>query len=422
MVRRRFFLKSGAAALAGLGAAVNTPSFLGRVAAAGSASRRRVLVAIFQRGAMDGLNAVVPYGERAYYDLRPNLAIPRPGAASGSAIDLDGFFGLHPALGPFKPLYDEKQLAIVHAVGSPDGTRSHFDAQDYMESGTPGVKSTPDGWLNRYMQTSPDAKASSASPASPFRAVSMGANLPRALQGRAPAVAMTRINDFGIRGGMNGGAVEGGFEAIYAETADKALGAPGRETFEAVKLLRKVNPSQYRPAEGVNYPRGRFGESLRQTAQLIKADVGLEVAFTDIGGWDTHVNQGGVQGQLALRLTELAQGIAALYADLHEYSDEVLILTMTEFGRTARENGNRGTDHGHASAMFVLGGGVKGGRVYGKWPGLKPEQLNENRDLALTTDFRDLFAEIAKRHLGAGNPNAIFPGYEVREANFVGLL
>ncbi|MBX3278736.1 MAG: DUF1501 domain-containing protein [Acidobacteria bacterium] len=425
MVTRRFLLKSGSAALAGLGAAVNTPSFLGRVAAAGGANRRRVLVAIFQRGAMDGLNAVAPYGERAYYDLRPNLAIPRPGAAgaaNGSAIDLDGFFGLHPSLAPFKPLYDEKRLAIVHAVGSPDGTRSHFDAQDYMESGTPGVKSTPDGWLNRYMQSKPDSKASPSSPASPFRAVSMGANLPRALQGRAPAVAMTRINDFGIRGGMSGGAVEGGFESIYAETVDKALGAPGRETFEAVKLLKRVNPSQYQPADGVNYPRGRFGESLRQTAQLIKADVGLEVAFTDIGGWDTHVNQGGVQGQLALRLTELAQGIAALYADLREYSDEVLILTMTEFGRTARENGNRGTDHGHASAMFVLGGAVKGGRVYGRWPGLKPEQLNENRDLALTTDFRDLFAEIAKQHLGAGDLNAIFPGYEVKPANFVGLL
>lgn len=421
MATRRFFLKSGGVALAGLGAAVNTPSFLSRVAAIGNAGRRRVLVAIFQRGAMDALNAVVPHGDQAYYDMRPNLAIPRPGAAANAAaIDLDGFFGLHPSLAPFKPLYDEKRLAIVHAVGSPDGTRSHFDAQDYMESGTPGVKSTPDGWLNRYMQSNPDSKSASA--ASPFRAVSMGANLPRALQGRAPAVAMTRINDFGIRSGMDGSAVEGGFESIYAETVDKALGAPGRETFEAVKLLRKVNPSQYRPAEGVNYPRGRFGESLRQTAQLIKADVGLEVAFTDIGGWDTHVNQGGVQGQLALRLTELAQGIAALYADLHEHTDEVLILTMTEFGRTARENGNRGTDHGHASAMFVLGGGVKGGRVYGRWPGLKPEQLNENRDLALTTDFRNLFAEIARGHLGAKNLNAIFPGYEVKEANFVGLL
>jgi uncharacterized protein (DUF1501 family) len=420
MTTRRFFLKSSGLALASLGAVTNSPSFLTRaLAESNQKGKRRILVAIFQRGAMDGLNAVVPYGDSAYYDLRPTLAIPRPKAGEPTtAIDLDGFFGLHPALAPFKPIYDEKQLAIVHAVGSPDSTRSHFDAQDYMESGTPGIKSTSDGWLNRYLQSQIEPQAS------PFRAVALSANMPRAMQGKAPTIAMQRINDFALRAG-NGPAAQqtqGGFESMYSQTVDQALGGAGRETFEAVKLLKQVNPGQYQPAEGVTYPRGRFGESLRQVAQLVKSDIGLEVAFTDLGGWDTHTNQGAAQGQLALRLTDFAQGISALYADLKSRADEVVILTMTEFGRTARENGNRGTDHGHASVMFVMGGSVRGGKVYGRWPGLKTDQLNEGRDLALTTDFRDLFAEVAKKHLAAKNLNTIFPGYQIKEASFAGIL
>lgn len=419
MRSRRFFLKSSGLALVGLGAATSTPSFLERaLAETAQKGRRKILVAIFQRGAMDGLNAVVPFADAEYYSLRPTLAIARPGSGEQAAIDLDGRFGLHPALAPFKRLFDEKQLAIVHAVGSPDNTRSHFDAQDYMESGTPGVKSTADGWLNRYLQSKPEPQAS------PFRAVAMSANMPRAMQGKAPAVAMQRINDFTLRAGRGATAaqIEGGFESMYAQTVDTALGGTGRETFEAVKLLRKINPGQYRPAEGVNYPRGRFGESLRQVAQLVKSDIGLEVAFTDIGGWDTHANQGNAQGQLAVRLAELAGGIAALYADLEDRADDLVILTMTEFGRTARENGNRGTDHGHASAMFVLGGSVRGGKVYGEWPGLRREQLHEGRDLALTTDFRDLFAEIARNHLGAQSLNTIFPNHRIDPARFKGLI
>jgi uncharacterized protein (DUF1501 family) len=418
---RRFFLKSSGLALASLSAVTNAPSFLTRTLAQTQA-RKKVLITIFQRGAMDGLNAVIPYGEQNYYNLRPSLAVPRPGvnapAGQAAAIDLDGFFALHPALAPFKPIYDAGQLAIVHAVGSPDNTRSHFDAQDYMEAGTPGVKSTTDGWLNRYLQAKPDAQAS------PFRAVAMGPNLPRTMQGRAAALAINNLNDFGIRagGGAMSQAVQGGFEAMYSQTVNEALRGTGRETFEAVKLLKRVNPAQHQPAAGVVYPRGAFGDRLRQIAQLVKSDIGLEVAFTDIGGWDTHANQGAGQGQLAGRLTEFAQGIAALYADLKDRAGDVVILTMTEFGRTAKENGNRGTDHGHASAMFVLGGEVKGGKVYGKWPGLKTEQLYEGRDLALTTDFREVFAEAAKAHLRAGNLNTIFPGYQVNSANFKGLL
>lgn len=417
---RRFFLKNSGVALASLGVATMSPTFLTRtLAQTGKNGRRKILVAIFQRGAMDGLNAVVPYGEQAYYDLRPSIAVQRPKSGDAiTAIDLDGFFGLNPALAPFKPIYDSGQLAIVHAVGSPDNTRSHFDAQDYMEAGTPGVKSTTDGWLNRYLQAKPDPKAS------PFRAVVMGANLPRTMQGKAGTIAMNSINDFGIRagGGEMGQAVQGGFEAMYAQTVNDALRGTGKETFEAVKMLKQVNPGQYQPAAGVIYPRGQFGDRLRQVAQLVKSDIGLEVAFTDIGGWDTHANEGAGQGQLANRLTEFAGGISALYADLNERADEVVILTMTEFGRTAKENGNRGTDHGHASVMFLLGGAVKGGKVYGKWPGLKTNELYENRDLALTTDFRDIFAELAKTHLGASNLSAIFPGYQVNPANFKGLI
>ncbi len=425
-MNRRFFLKNSGVALASLGAVTMSPSFLTRtLAQANQNGRRKILIAIFQRGAMDGLSAVVPYGEPEYYNLRSSIAIPRPGGGAqggqpnqAPAIDLDGFFALHPALSSFKPVYDSGQLAIIHAVGSPDNTRSHFDAQDYMESGTPGVKSTSDGWLNRYLQANPDRKAS------PFRAVAMGANMPRAMQGKASAIAMNNISSFTIRagGGEMGQAIQGGFEAMYEQTVNDALRGTGKETFEAVKLLKRVNPTQYQPAAGVVYPRGQFGDRLKQIAQLIKSDIGLEVAFTDIGGWDTHANQGSSRGQLAIRLTELAQGISALYADLKDRADDVAIVTMTEFGRTARENGNRGTDHGHASVMFALGGSVKGGKVYGKWPGIKSGQLYEGRDLAITTDFRDVFAELANNHLGATNLNTIFPGYQVNPANFKGLI
>lgn len=421
---RRFFLKNSGIAFASLGVAMNSPSFLARtIAQTKTTGRRKTLIVIFQRGAMDSLNSVIPCGESTYYQLRPNIAVARPKndaqPNNPAAIDLDGFFALSPALASFKPIYDAGQLAIVHAVGSHDTTRSHFDAQDYMEAGTPGVKSTTDGWLNRYLQAKPDAKAS------PFRAVAMGPNLPRTLQGKAPSIAMNSINEFAIRGaggGQSAAAVQGGFEAMYEQTANQALRGTGHETFEAVKLLKRINPSQYQPAADANYPRGKYGDSLKQIAQLIKSDIGLEIAFADIGGWDTHANQGAGQGQLANRLLEFSQGIAALHADLKDRRDDVVILTMTEFGRTAKENGNRGTDHGHASCMFVLGGNVNGGKVLGKWPGLQSGQLYEGRDLAITTDFRDVFAEVAQRHLGATNLNLVFPGYQTKSSNFRGII
>ncbi|HEX5736570.1 MAG TPA: DUF1501 domain-containing protein [Blastocatellia bacterium] len=415
-VSRRFFLKSSGLALASFAAA---PSFLQRVALGQSAAGkdRPIIIALFQRGAADGVSMVVPFGDKSYAGARPQIAVPEPGARNADAsLDLDGFFALHPQLAPFMPVYRAGQLAIVHAVGSPDNTRSHFDAQDYMESATPGSKSTADGWLNRYMLAKKDAKAS------PFRAVAFSANIPRSLMGSAPALAMTNIADFGVRSGQGGGQVAQSFEALYAEGATDMLYGTGKEAFEAVKMLKRANPQQYRAANGANYPRTPYGQALLQIAQLIKSDLGLEVAFTDIGGWDTHANQGASRGQLANRLREFSSGIAALYQDLGDRMSNVVILTMTEFGRTIRQNGSGGTDHGHASCLFALGGPVKGGKVYGQWPGLANEQLYEGRDLALTTDFRDVFAEVAARHMGATNLSSIFPGYNPKQANFRGII
>jgi uncharacterized protein (DUF1501 family) len=418
-MNRRYFLKSGSIALASIGMSLSAPSFLERVVLGNTVTggKRKTLIAIFQRGAVDGLNMVVPFGESNYYELRRSIAIPKPETGNAeTAINLDGFFGLHPSMSAFKPLWDSKRLAIIHASGSPDNTRSHFDAQDYMESATPGVKSTSDGWLNRYLQSKKDAEESS------FRAVSMTRTMPRVLQGRASAVAMANLSDFAIRAGKSSANLQGGFEAIYAQRNNDALAGMGRETFAAVNYLKKANPAQYQPENGAQYPRNPFGNSLLQIAQLIKAGVGLEVAFTEIGGWDTHVNQGNSRGQLANLLQQFSSGIAALYQDLGQRMDAVVVLTMSEFGRTVRENGNRGTDHGHANAMFVMGNRVRGGKVYGRWPGLKSDQLHEGRDLALTTDFRDVFGEIATRHLGSTNAQTVFPGYALRDANFKNFL
>ncbi len=407
-------MKSGALALVTMGL---SPRFLRRTAFGmelPGAAKGKTLICLFQRGAADALNVVVPHGETSYYSLRPRIAIPRPSARLGggqAAIDLDGFFGLHPSLQPLKPLWDRGLLAPVHAVGSPSTTRSHFDAQDYMESGTPDVKSTPDGWLNRYLATKGTCEecASGSVRRSPFQAVAMTDQTPRILEGSAPAVAMTSLEAFTVRAGGSTSAAE--IEALYRTGSSDVVHASGSEMFDAVKMLRAANPQRYQPENGADYPRSQFGQRLREIAQLIKADVGMEIAFADVGGWDTHVNQGAATGQLANRLTDFAQSIAAMVTDLGDRMENVVILTMSEFGRMARENGNAGTDHGHAGAMFVIGGPVKGRKVHGKWPGLAPEQLYEGRDLALTTDFRAVFSEIASKHLGAAKLDAVFPGY-----------
>ncbi len=420
---RRYFLKAGGIGLASFGLMSVAPTFLHQFASAatlpttatGGYGKKKVLITIFQRGAVDGLNMVVPYGESEYYNLRSTIAIQKPNQNDG-AIDLDGFFGLHPSLKPFESFWKNKQLAIVHSAGSPDNTRSHFDAQDYMESATPGVKSTKDGWLNRVLQTQAEKDAS------PFRAVALNPQIPRSLMGRAPTIAMSNLADFAISAGAYTNSVQGGFEGIWQQKASDGLGDTGKETFEAVNYLKKANPSQYKAENGAQYPNSQLGRSLLQIAQLIKAGVGLEVAFAEIGGWDTHQAEGGARGQLANILRDFGASIAALATDLGKQMDDVVILTMSEFGRTAHENGTRGTDHGHANAMFVLGNSVKGGKVYGDWKGLKNDQLNEGRDLAVTTDFRDVFGEVAYKYSGNKNLDKIFPGYAAAPNKFKGFL
>ena len=408
---RRFFLRNGALAVASTAA---IPGFLMRAAMAEAVPGRR-LVVIFQRGAADGLNVVVPYAEPNYYTMRPGIGIP-----ANQVIDLNGFFGLHPALAPLQPLYAQGHLAIVHAAGSPDMSRSHFDAQDYMESGTPGVKSTEDGWLNRALQ-SEDLKHRQQHTA--FRALALGSQLPRTLAGRIPALAFSSVDKFSV-GGHNATPTPAAsaFEAMYGQSGDSLLHATGDETFEAVKMLRDANPAQYKPTPGVTYPNNEFGNNMRQIAQLLKADLGVETAFTDVGGWDTHQNQGGVTGQLADRLREFSSAIAAFWQDMGDGAENLTLVTMSEFGRTARQNGTGGTDHGHANAIFVLGGRVKGGKVYGRWPGLANEDLNEGRDLTVTTDFRQVLGELVAKNLGAANLDAVFPGAHLRPDRFLGLI
>ena len=410
-ITRRVFLRNSALAVVGTAA---LPSFLTRAAfGAETLGKNKRLVVIFQRGAADGLNIVVPHGEQAYYAMRPTINIPR-----NAVLDLDGFFGLHPSLAPFQPLWKQRHLAIVHAAGSPDATRSHFDAQDFMESGTPGVKITEDGWLNRAVHSLPPSQSNSA-----LRAIALGPTLPRILSGNEPAVAVNNLNDFGVGGkNPNAAPIANTFEAMYEHSVDSVLHGTGQETFEAVKMLKSADPARYTPASGADYPRGRFGDSLKQLAQLIKANLGVQVAFADIGGWDHHVNEGSTQGQIANVLREFSQSLAALWADLGNLAEDTVIVTMSEFGRTARENGNRGTDHGHANVMFVMGGPVRGGRVYGQWPGLQPHQLYEGRDLALTTDFRRVLGESVYRHLGNQNLATVFPGFDDQPAKLLRYL
>lgn len=410
MPTRRLFLKSSALAMFGVG---SIPTWLSRAlyAKEAPAERKKILIAIFQRGAVDGLNVVIPHGEPAYYASRPTISIPRPDGTELSAIDLDGRFGLHPSLRALKPLWDQRQLAIVEAVGSPDPTRSHFDAQDYMESGTPGLKATHDGWLNRALPLE--------SRPSPVRAVSLSPDLPRALRGKNEALAIENINDFKVKDAR----VAATFESMYGTSADQVLNGTGRETFEAIKIMQSIQKTPYAPANGVQYPGGRLGQSLQQIARLIKAEVGLEVAFTDVGGWDTHVNEVGPQphtGHLPNLLRDLGDALAAFSQDMGDRMAAITVVTMSEFGRTVRENGDRGTDHGHANVMFALGGSVRGGHVYGDWPGLEPEQLYEGRDLKVTTDFRMVLSEVVSKQLGNRDLATVFPGFKASRTQ--GLL
>ena len=412
-VTRRGFMKNGALALIGTSA---IPSFLSRsvlAEATTAAANNKKLVVIFQRGAVDGLNVVIPYREKNYYAMRPSIAIQQK-----EGIDLDGFFALHPQMAAFKPLYDSGQLAIVHAAGSPDPSRSHFDAQDYMESGTPGVKATDDGWLNRALQAEQLEGMQSA-----FRAVALGVQVPLTLAGRVPAIALNNLANFSVAGrGPQVAPIANTFQAMYDASSDAVLHGTAQETFDAVKMLRSTDPARYQPAAGALYPTTPFGNSLKQIAQLLKANLGVEAAFTDIGGWDTHQNQGAASGQLANRLKDFSDSISAFWLDMGADAGNVTLVTMSEFGRTVRQNGTGGTDHGHANVMFLLGGQVKGGKVYGKWPGLADEQLNEGRDLKVTTDFRNVLGELASKTLGSRNLEAVFPGAQLKREAFLNFI
>ena len=410
---RRALVKGGGLALLSLSLG-GIPPFLWRAArAAGdplSHGRRRVLVTIFQRGAMDGLMAVTPIDDPALAEARPNLFMSLRDTENG-LTDLDGRFALHPAFAALAPLYGEGRLAVVPGVGSTYKTRSHFDAQDYMETGTPGVKGTASGWLNR-------AAGLLGRGGSPARSVALADKLPRSLYGDRPAIAVDDLQSFGIRVPADLQASErlrAGFASMYAGSGKRLVRRVGKESFEAVEVLRKANWREYQPTDGANYPESDLGRRLRQVAMLIKSEVGLEVAFTETPGWDTHVRQGTATGSFSNRATDLSLAMAAFWADLGTYQDDVVLLTMTEFGRTVSQNGSLGTDHGRGSCLFVLGNRVDGGRVHGTVPErLVRDALEDGRDLPVTTDFRSVFAEVAGEHLhiDRSRDGAMFPGWE----------
>lgn len=403
-------MKSGAMALfaAGFG---GVPTFIARAAGSGKIlspyKKNKVLVCIFQRGAMDGLMAVSPYSDPFLKTLRPTLYMS-PAETEGKMIDLDGRFGLHPSLSAFAPFFSEGRMAIVHGVGSPNTTRSHFDAQDYMESGTPFSKSTGSGWLNR-------AVGLLGHEGTPFRAVSLTSSLPRSLYGDNESLAINNLQEFAIQ--MRGNPLATNlaaksFESLYDQTSSQILNKTGKESFDAMKMLNVNNIKNYQPANGVVYPNSPLGNSLKQIATLIKMDVGMEVAFAESGGWDTHFNQGTVNGALGRNLKDFSDCIAAFWKDMDAYQDEVTVMTMTEFGRTAHQNGTGGTDHGRASCLFVLGNDVKGGKVYNNMKSLAKEELEDGRDLPVSTDFRSVFSAVANRHLRINENKILFPQWE----------
>jgi uncharacterized protein (DUF1501 family) len=401
MLTRRFFVRGSALVMAGAGA---VPSWLGRAAAA-TQGKKKTLVAIFQRGAADGLSIVAPFGDKRYAELRPTIGVSAPGnpQRQPNGIDLDGFFAFHPQLDALKPLWDKQQLAIVEATGSPDPSRSHFDAQDFMESGTPGAKGN--GWLNRALAP-PTPKTS------PLRAVAMGAQLPRTLWGDRSAIAVADMQQYKM-----GEETASVVESMYASSSDKPLETAGKDAFAAMKMIQWLTSGNYSPDNRAQYGGSELGRNLQQVARLIKADAGVEAAFAEIGGWDHHQNE---QQQMPNLLRQFGQALCGFAQDMGDRMEDIVLVTMSEFGRTAQENGDNGTDHGHGSLMMVLGGPVRGGKVYGRWPGLQKEQLYEGRDLDVTTDFRAVLGELVSGHLGQKDIAQVFPGFKPGEQ--LGLL
>lgn len=416
MTSRRGFIKAGGLALFGMSLG-GIPGFL-EDAVAGTMSpglfkKKKILVCIFQRGAMDGLMAVTPFNDEHLKAARPSIFMSAAKSTTGkSLIDLDGKFGLHPSMQAFEPIFREKRMAIVHGIGSPNNTRSHFDAQDFMESGTPFSKGTESGWLNRAVGLLGHEAVS------PFQGVSLTSSLPRSFYGNNAAVAISNLADFNIqlRGNQTGANLASkSFEDLYDQTSSGLLKNTGKESFDAIKMLQKTDTKNYKPEYDAVYPNTTLGNSLKQIAQLIKMDVGLEVAFAESGGWDTHFNQGKDTGVFARNVGDLSDSMIAFWTDMGKYQDEVTIMTMTEFGRTVAQNGTGGTDHGRASCNFILGNGVSGGLVHGIVNPLAKENLEDGRDLAVTTDFRAVFSEVANKHLGINNNKVLFPDWSGKQ-------
>lgn len=424
MLTRRGFIKAGGLALFSAGLA-SAPTFLGRAVQAATAPppyrRQKILVTIFQRGGMDGLMAVTPYTDKALAALRPKLLLPAPGSSEEQALlDLDGKFGLHPAFAPLMPLYKDGRLAIVHGAGNTFSTRSHLDAAHAWESGTPGNKGTASGWLNRALTETRDAKDS------PFRAVSVTAEPPRTLFGNYPVFTLSDVKKFGLNvaGGDELAALtRSGFDALYQQSGNGQLQRVGAESFEAMRLLSEANLGSYRPAHGAAYAKDfhlgkdtktSLSTSLRQVAQLIKANVGLQAAYVETAGftWDTHRDQRAVDGPFYGIANDFAKSIAAFWTDLGALADDVILVTVTEFGRTVAQNETGGTDHGRGTCMFVLGHAVKGATVYGTIPDrLEREALEDRQDLPVTTDYRSVIAALARQQFGIQDDKQIFPDW-----------
>ncbi|MGI4022109.1 MAG: DUF1501 domain-containing protein [Janthinobacterium lividum] len=420
MTSRRGFIKAGGLALFGIGLG-GIPTFIAEATASAKVEslykKKKTLVCIFQRGAMDGLMAVTPFTDDFLKAARPNLFMSAAKSSNQNPlINLDGKFGLHPAMSAFEPFFQDKRLAIVHGIGSPNNTRSHFDAQDYMESGTPFNKGTSSGWLNRAVGLLGHDVAS------PFQGVSLTSAMPRSFYGDNPSVAISNLQDFAIqmRGNPNGANMAArSFEDLYDQTSSGLLKQTGKESFDAVKMLQKTDVKNYKPANNAVYPTSALGNSLKQIAQLIKMDVGLEVAFAESGGWDTHFNQGKETGIFARNVNDLSSSIVAFWTDLNAYQDDVTVMTMTEFGRTVKQNGTGGTDHGRASCNFILGNSVSGGIIHGDIKPMAVENLEDGRDLAVTTDFRSVFSEVADKHLKINNDHILFPDWK---GNKIGVM
>jgi len=415
-MNRRAFLKAiTSSTVAAAALTVNGPGLWFRNA---HAANGKMMLIVSQRGGCDGLNTCVPYGDPDYYKLRPTIAIARPKANNPeSALDLDGFFGLHPALSGLKEIYTQGDLAVMPAVHYPDSLRSHFHSQSVIETGTPAL--TPDGWLNRYLQEYPAVVD--------LQAIAFSKRMPELMRGSLPVAVVSDLDEFALNmDTTERDMLVASLERVYSQATSlvsphtEKLLSTGIDMIDDVELMKMIDPSSYQPSNGAVYPDTTFGRQMRQVAFLAKSGVGLEFASVEINGWDTHSSQGGgeVGGRQAVAFKEFGDGIAAFHRDMGALMANVVIVTGTEFGRTAAENASNGTDHGGASTWFAVGKNVQGG-IYGNWPGLAPGQLQDNRQLQFNIDFRDVFSEVLARHLGNSQLANIFPGHSQQAVGFL---